>query len=71
MVYAYIRVSTEMQTCEGQRLEINNYCRSHNIIVGKWFSESVSGTISVEKRVLGRLIKKLKGTSSPKEPGKR
>lgn len=59
MVYAYIRVSTEMQTYSSQEFEIRKYCETRNITIGKWVSESVSGTKSFEKRTLGRLIRKM------------
>ena len=59
MVYAYIRVSTEMQTYASQEFEIRNYCQCHGIAVDKWVSEAVSGTKSFEKRTLGRLIRKM------------
>ena len=56
MIYAYIRVSTEMQTYENQKFEIQKYCDAHHIKVDKWCSESISGTIAAEKRALGRII---------------
>lgn len=59
-VYAYIRVSTEMQTYAGQKYEIAEYCRQHGIVVDHWLSESVSGTIPVEKRLLGKKIRKMR-----------
>lgn len=59
-VFAYIRVSTEMQTHENQRYEINRYCVSKGIRVDKWTSESVSGTVDVRKRMLGRTIRRMK-----------
>ena len=55
-VYAYIRVSTEMQTRENQEYEIKRYCRKNGMKVSEWISESVSGTVSVEKRQLGRVL---------------
>lgn len=60
MVYAYIRVSTEMQTYSSQEFEIRKYCENHNIVIDKWVSESVSGTKSFEKRILGRMIRKMR-----------
>lgn len=60
MVYAYIRVSTEMQTYASQEFEIRKYCETHGIKVDRWVSESVSGTKSLDKRTLGHLIKKMK-----------
>lgn len=58
-IYAYIRVSTEMQTHANQKHEIINYCRGHGMVVNEWVSESVSGTISVEKRGLGILLERM------------
>lgn len=57
--YAYIRVSTEIQTYSNQEYEIIEYCKKHNYEITKWVSESVSGTIKVEKRMLGKLIRKM------------
>lgn len=36
MIYGYIRVSTEKQTVEVQRYEINRYCRENGIEVDAW-----------------------------------
>ena len=58
-VYAYIRVSTEMQTLDNQRFEILRYCKKRNIGIDGWVSESVSGTIAIEKRGLGKLIDRM------------
>lgn len=60
MIYAYIRVSTEMQNYDSQAFEIENYCRARGIEIDRWISESVSGTIKFEKRALGKLIRKMK-----------
>ena len=59
-ICAYIRVSTEMQCHQNQKHEIISYCNRHGLIVDKWFSESVSGTVAVEKRELGKAIKRMK-----------
>ncbi|MDD4848032.1 MAG: master DNA invertase Mpi family serine-type recombinase [Bacteroidales bacterium] len=59
MIYGYIRVSTDKQTVENQRFEINNFCRHQNIVIDKWFDETISGTKEPEKRLLGKLLKKL------------
>ncbi len=55
-VYAYIRVSTEMQNYASQEFEIKNYCGKHGLSVDEWVTESVSGTISIDKRMLGALL---------------
>ncbi len=54
--YAYIRVSTEMQNYASQEFEIQKYCRKRNIVVSEWVTESVSGTVPIEKRKLGELL---------------
>ncbi|MBQ3606695.1 MAG: recombinase family protein [Bacteroidales bacterium] len=59
-VYAYIRVSTEMQCHASQKHEIKVYCEKRGLIVDKWVSESVSGTVAPEKRLLGKSIRKMK-----------
>ena len=60
MIYGYIRVSTDRQTVENQRYEINRYCETHNMIVDRWIEETISGTIEVEKRKLNNIMKKMK-----------
>jgi len=57
--FAYIRVSTEMQSYASQRYEIETYCRKNNIVIEKWVNESVSGTVAIEKRELGMLLKRM------------
>ena len=59
--FAYIRVSTIVQSHSSQEFEIRSYCRKNHIHVDHWVSESVSGTIAVEKRTLGQLIDKMSG----------
>lgn len=59
-VYAYIRVSTEMQSYASQEHEIRRWCSRKGLAVDKWVSESVSGTITVEKRNLGKMIKSMR-----------
>lgn len=59
MTYAYIRVSSDKQTVENQRFEINNYCKNHGLKIDKWIAdEAISGKIPYEKRRLGNVIKK-------------
>ncbi|MDD4438179.1 MAG: master DNA invertase Mpi family serine-type recombinase [Tissierellia bacterium] len=60
MIYAYIRVSTEKQTVENQRLEIERFCNSKDMAVDKWIKETVSGTKAKENRRLGTLLKRMK-----------
>lgn len=36
MIYGYIRVSTDMQTVENQRFEINNFCERNELVIDDW-----------------------------------
>lgn len=60
MNYAYIRVSTEKQTIENQRQEIQRFADEKNIKLDKWVKETISGTKDKRDRRLGTLIKKMK-----------
>jgi DNA invertase Pin-like site-specific DNA recombinase len=60
MVYGYIRVSTDKQTLENQRFEIQNFCKREDILIQSWIEETISGTKDVNERKLGQLLKKLK-----------
>lgn len=59
MVYGYIRVSSDKQTVENQRFEINKFCISNDIRVNGWIEETISGTKSYTKRELGKLLKRV------------
>lgn len=60
MTYGYIRVSTDKQTTQNQRFEIQQYCAAQNLPVTGWIQETISGTRSYDKRALGRLLRKVK-----------
>ena len=60
MIYGYIRVSTDRQTLENQRFEINEFCKKQEISIDKWIEETISGTKEVENRKLGKLLNKMK-----------
>ena len=60
MIYAYIRVSTDKQTVENQRFEIDNYCKTRQIRIDRYIEETVSGMKPVDKRELGTLIRRMK-----------
>ncbi len=57
MIYGYIRVSSDKQTVENQRFEINKFCASNNLQVDGWIEETISGTKNYDKRRLGVLLK--------------
>jgi DNA invertase Pin-like site-specific DNA recombinase len=56
MIYGYIRVSTDRQTVDNQRFEIERFCVKNNIKVEQWIEETISGTKLPEKRLLGSLL---------------
>lgn len=60
MIYGYIRVSTDRQTVENQRYELNQFCERQIIVIDKWIEETISGSKSVQDRKLGKLLKKMK-----------
>lgn len=42
MTYGYIRVSSDKQTVENQRFEINNFCQKESIKINGWIEETIS-----------------------------
>lgn len=56
MIYGYIRVSSDRQTVENQRFEINNFCKRQSLAIDGWIEETISGTKSYNKRRLGKLL---------------
>lgn len=60
MNYGYIRVSTDKQTVENQRFEINQFSQKNLIVIDKWIDETISGAKNVQDRKLGKLLKRMK-----------
>ena len=60
MVYGYIRVSSDKQTVENQRFEIEQFCLKEKPAIDGWIEETISGTKNYDKRELGKLLKKIK-----------
>lgn len=60
MIYAYIRVSTNYQTVQNQKLAIRQYAKYHRLHNIVWVSETISGTKNPEKRKLGELLNSVK-----------
>lgn len=60
MIYGYIRVSTDKQTVENQRYEINQFCKKNVFVIDKWIEETISGSKKVEDRKLGKLLKRMR-----------
>ena len=57
MIYGYIRVSSDQQTVENQRFEINNFCAKERMSIDGWIEETISGTKNYNSRQLGKLLK--------------
>lgn len=59
MIYGYIRVSSDKQTVENQRFEIEQFTEREDITIDGWIEETISGTKDYDKRKLGRLLRKV------------
>ena len=60
MRYGYIRVSSDKQTVENQRFEIEQFCLREGVQIDGWIEETVSGTKPYSKRQLGKLLRHVK-----------
>lgn len=60
MIYGYIRTSTDKQNNENQRFEIEEFAKNNSINIDKWIEETISSKKDLEKRKLGKLLKKIK-----------
>lgn len=60
MTYGYIRVSSDKQSVENQRFEINRFCARENICIDGWIQETISGTKAYSKRQLGALLRRIR-----------
>ena len=68
MIYGYIRVSSDKQTVENQRFEINNFCKRENLKIDGWIEETISGAKSYSKRELGKLLKQIQNWQAHNDP---
>lgn len=59
MTYGYIRVSSDKQTVENQRFEIDEFCKNNGLTISGWIEETISGTKPYDKRELGRLLRRI------------
>lgn len=60
MNFAYIRVSSDRQTTENQRFEIEQYCLKQNIKIDKFIDETISGKVTIDHRILGKAMRGFK-----------
>ncbi|KAA6347176.1 Transposon gamma-delta resolvase [termite gut metagenome] len=60
MIYGYIRVSTDRQDTEAQKIGVLSKAKELGLMVESWISDDgVSGVKEPEKRLLGKLLKKV------------
>ena len=52
MVIAYLRVSTEKQFLANQKEEILRFAEKNGLSIDKWYTETVSGSVSTKERKL-------------------
>ena len=55
----YIRVSSNKQTLEHQRFEIENFAKSEGITIDTWVEEKISSRKALKHRKLGELLSNL------------
>lgn len=60
MIYGYCRCSTDKQTIENQKFQIEQFAQINNLSIEKWIVETISSTKELKKRKLSGLLKKLK-----------
>ena len=60
-VYGYLRVSTDKQDCDNQKVGVEALADKLNLSIESWIiDDGVSGTKEPQKRKLGKLLRKIK-----------
>ena len=60
-VYGYLRVSTDKQDCDNQKIGVEDLARMRGLPIESWIiDDGVSGIKEPEKRKLGKLLKRIK-----------
>ena len=61
MVYCYLRVSTDDQDVNSQRIGIEEFLRKKELVADEWIAdEGISGAVDWRKRGIGKIIHKAK-----------
>lgn len=61
MIYGYLRVSTEDQDENSQRIGVEEFCKKHEFKIDKYYIDhGLSGALDFDKRQMGKLMKVLK-----------
>ena len=58
--YAYLRVSTDQQDLDNQRLEIESYAKNRKMVIDDWVKVEVSSRKNLHERRISELIQRLK-----------
>ena len=58
-IIGYIRVSSNKQTCEHQKYELEQFAKQNHIQLNRWVEETISSRKPLTKRQLGRLLDEL------------
>lgn len=59
MVVAYLRVSTEKQFLANQREELLRFAEKNGLKIDKWYTETVSGSVSSKERKLSGMLNRM------------
>lgn len=60
-VYCYLRVSTEMQTVESQKIGVESLAKKKGLTIDEYIVDNgVSGTVNANNRNLGKLLRKMR-----------
>lgn len=60
-VYGYLRVSTDKQDCDNQKIGVEELAKKQGVPIESWIiDDGVSGIKEPEKRKLGKLLKRIK-----------
>ena len=60
-VYGYLRVSTDKQDCDNQKIGVEDLAQTRGLPIENWIiDDGVSGIKEPEKRKLGKLLKRIK-----------
>lgn len=60
MIYAYVRVSSQIQNEANQHYEIEQFAEKNNIHIDEWIEETISSGKDLKKRKFNLLLKKIK-----------
>lgn len=59
MNFGYIRISTDKQTTENQKFEIQGFSDKKHIHIDEWIQETISSTKKLEVRKFGALLQRM------------